>query len=86
MTLDIITSDSLAPLRHGFFGRQGGASSGIFGGLNCGYGSSDQHEAVAINRGRVAAALGLEADLDGVAHARLHVDLDHDRLEALVLR
>lgn len=62
MTLDIITSDSLAPLRHGFFGRQGGASSGIFAGLNCGYGSSDQHEAVSINRGRVAAALGLEAE------------------------
>jgi YfiH family protein len=62
MTLDIITSDALAPLRHGFFGRQGGASSGIFKGLNCGYGSSDQHEAVAINRGRVAGALDLEPE------------------------
>lgn len=52
--LDIITADSLAPLRHGFFGRAGGASSGVFAGLNCGPGSSDQHEAVRINRARVA--------------------------------
>ncbi|NCO87538.1 MAG: peptidoglycan editing factor PgeF [Rhodobacterales bacterium] len=59
MTLDIITSAALAPLRHGFFGRAGGASSGVFAGLNCGHGSSDQHEAVQINRARVAAALGV---------------------------
>ncbi|WP_281983613.1 peptidoglycan editing factor PgeF [Thalassorhabdomicrobium marinisediminis] len=67
MTLDIITSDSLAPCRHGFFTRRGGASSGVFEGLNCGTGSTDQHEAVAINRARVAQALGVEApDLMGV--------------------
>jgi YfiH family protein len=57
MTLDIITADALSPLRHGFFGRRGGASSGVFAGLNCGHGSSDQIEAVTINRGRVAVAL-----------------------------
>ncbi|MFW2544187.1 peptidoglycan editing factor PgeF [Primorskyibacter sp. 2E107] len=57
MTLEIITADSLAPLRHGFFTRRGGASSGIFSGLNCGPGSSDQSEIVAINRARVAAAM-----------------------------
>ena len=59
MTLDIITSRHLAPLRHGFFTRRGGASSGIFAGLNCGTGSSDLAEAVALNRARVAAAMGL---------------------------
>lgn len=59
MTLDIITADTLAPLRHGFFTRAGGASSGVFAGLNCGHGSSDQHEAVSINRARVASALDL---------------------------
>ncbi len=58
MTLEIITSDRLAPLRHGFFTRLGGASSGIFKGLNCGTGSSDQAEIVAINRARVAEAMG----------------------------
>lgn len=57
MTLDVITSDELAPLRHGFFGRAGGASSGVFHGLNCGLGSSDQPDAVRINRNRVADAM-----------------------------
>jgi YfiH family protein len=62
MTLDIITSAALAPLRHGFFGRAGGASSGVFQGLNCGHGSSDQTEAVTINRARVAEAMGVAPD------------------------
>ena len=56
MTMEILTHDALEPLRHGFFTRKGGASSGIFAGLNCGHGSSDQTEAVAINRERVAEA------------------------------
>lgn len=57
MTLEILTSDLLSPVRHGFFSRRGGASSGIFAGLNCGLGSSDQSEAVALNRRRVAEAM-----------------------------
>jgi YfiH family protein len=57
-TLEILTSDALAP-RHGFFTRKGGASSGIFAGLNCGTGSTDLAEAVAINRARVAEAMGV---------------------------
>lgn len=67
LTLEILTHDDLAPFRHGFFTRRGGASSGIFAGLNCGQGSSDQSEAVAVNRTRVAEALGLGVqDLIGV--------------------
>ena len=54
MTLEILTSDILGPVRHGFFTRRGGASSGVFNGLNCGFGSSDQSEIVKINRARVA--------------------------------
>ena len=57
MSLEILTSDALAPIRHGFFTRRGGASSGIFSGLNCGLGSSDQREMVEINRTRVADAM-----------------------------
>jgi polyphenol oxidase len=57
-TLEIITSDAL-DARHGFFTRKGGASSGIFAGLNCGTGSSDQTDIVAINRSRVAEAMGV---------------------------
>ena len=56
--LEILTSDAIAP-RHGFFTRKGGASSGVFAGLNCGPGSSDQSNIVAINRARVAEALDL---------------------------
>lgn len=62
MTLEIITSRLLDPARHGFFTRRGGASSGIFAGLNCGPGSSDQSEIVEINRSRVALAIGVDDD------------------------
>ncbi|SDF39240.1 peptidoglycan editing factor PgeF [Rhodobacter capsulatus] len=58
-TLDILTSPALSGVTHGFFTRKGGASSGIFAGLNCGHGSSDQTEAVALNRARVATAMGV---------------------------
>ncbi|WP_299935590.1 peptidoglycan editing factor PgeF [uncultured Pelagimonas sp.] len=61
MTLEIITSDALTPFRHGFFTRKGGASSGVFDGLNCGSGSTDQAEIVAINRARVAEAMDVNA-------------------------
>ncbi len=61
MTLEIITSDSLAPFHHGFFTRRGGASSGVYAGLNCGFGSTDQREVVATNRARVAAAMEVPA-------------------------
>jgi YfiH family protein len=67
MTLETLTHAALSPFKHGFFTRKGGASSGIFQGLNCGPGSSDQSEAVAINRERVAHALGVtSAALTGV--------------------
>ena len=62
MTLEILTADALAPLRHGFFTRKGGASSGIFKGLNCGHGSSDQTDIVTINRARVAEAMDVPHD------------------------
>lgn len=62
MTLEIITADSLTPLQHGFFTRRGGASSGVFAGLNCGPGSSDQSEIVRTNRSRVADALNVPPD------------------------
>ncbi len=59
MTLEILTSDLLTDVKHGFFTRKGGASSGVFAGLNCGQGSSDQAEIVEINRTRVAGAMGV---------------------------
>ena len=59
MSLERLTSHLLEPVPHGFFSRRGGASSGIFEGLNCGPGSSDQAEAVAMNRARVASDMGV---------------------------
>jgi copper oxidase (laccase) domain-containing protein len=61
-SLEIITSPLLGDVRHGFFTRRGGASSGIFEGLNCGGGSSDQSAIVATNRDRVARAMDVPAD------------------------
>jgi YfiH family protein len=43
---------------HGFFGRQGGVSEGIFASLNCGPGSGDVREHVIENRVRVLKTLG----------------------------
>ena len=68
MTLEILTVDELLPLRHGFFGRRGGVSSGIFAGLNCGPGSSDQRDAIITNRRLVSDAMGGAADLLLTAH------------------
>ena len=60
----MITHDSLgAPgLRHGFFTREGGVSEGRFASLNCGFGSGDDAERVAENRGRAAARLSVTPD------------------------
>lgn len=62
-TPDRLTADALSArpgIRHGFFGRRGGVSAGIYGSLNCGPGSRDDPDAVAENRARVAASLGVE--------------------------
>ncbi len=66
--LDIITSDALDGLRHGFFTRRGGVSTGIYEGLNCGTGSSDHVEAVAANRTRVAEAMRVGPDRLATVH------------------
>ena len=56
MTLDITRASALAALPHGFLGRTGGVSQGIFASLNVGLGSSDDREAVRENRARAVAA------------------------------
>jgi hypothetical protein len=54
---------SAAPgVRHGFFGREGGVSAGVFASLNTGPGSGDDPAAVGENRARIAAALGVAPD------------------------
>jgi len=58
-----VTAPALAGVRHGFLGRQGGASSGIFARLNVGLGSSDEPALVAENRRRAVAAVAPGAAL-----------------------
>lgn len=49
----------IAPgVAHGFFGQEGGVSTGLYAALNCGPGSKDAPEAVTENRLRVASELG----------------------------
>lgn len=48
-------------LSHGFFGREGGVSTGVYDSLNTGPGSNDVMEYVKENRARVAAAMGAES-------------------------
>ena len=48
-------------IAHGFFGREGGVSAGIYASLNCGLGSDDARENALENRRRAAAALGADS-------------------------
>lgn len=50
---------ALPGLRHAFFTREGGVSSGIYDSLNGGVGSNDAPDKVAENRARMAGALGV---------------------------
>ena len=52
------TANNLAGVRHGFFGRAGGISTGVYASLNAGTGSKDDPAAVVENRKRIAAAFG----------------------------
>ena len=65
MSVPVITSPLLANLpgvRHGFFTRQGGVSSGVYESLNVGVGSRDDPDAVQENRGLAAAAFGAKPE------------------------
>jgi YfiH family protein len=58
----MVNARSLAALpgiRHAFFTREGGVSEGIYASLNGGVGSNDKPAAVAENRARMAAAVGV---------------------------
>jgi polyphenol oxidase len=51
---------TLTGIRHAFFTRAGGVSSGLYASLNGGVGSQDEAGKVIENRARMAAALGVE--------------------------
>lgn len=61
----MITSDTLdkvSGVGHGFFTRQGGVSDGVYASLNCGFGSGDEPERIAVNRARAMDRLGLSGE------------------------
>lgn len=68
--LEPITAPTLAAIpgvRHGFFTRSGGVSTGLYAALNCGLGSRDDRSNVLENRRRVAQHLsGDGADARGI--------------------
>jgi purine-nucleoside/S-methyl-5'-thioadenosine phosphorylase / adenosine deaminase len=52
-----------ANVAHGFFGREGGVSGGVYASLNCGPGSNDSRAAVLENRDRAIRELSPESRL-----------------------
>ena len=95
-SLPVIESPFLAAqgMTHGFFTREGGVSKGLYATLNGGVGSDDMPEAVAENRARMAAHLGvIPAHLlvpyqthspDAVAVSAPFAPHDRPRCDALV--
>jgi polyphenol oxidase len=81
---------------HGFFGRRGGVSTGIYEGLNCGPGSHDHPANVTANRAKAAAALGVAPERlvtlyqhhspDAVTVTRPWNRADAPRADAMVTR
>lgn len=63
MSVEVIRAISLGQLPHGFLGRRGGISVGECAGLNVGFGSNDDREAIDGNRRLAVAALLPEAEL-----------------------
>lgn len=67
MSVEVIKSIILGNMPHGFLGRVGGISTGIYAGLNVGLGSDDERAAVIENRRRA-----VDAVLQGAALARVY--------------
>src|SRR5689334_2511841 len=71
----ILRSDNLTSspnIAHGFFGRGGGASTGIFASLNCGPGSGDDRASVIENRKRALATLSDGSDSKLITLFQIH--------------
>ena len=84
-------------ISHGFFGTQGGVSSGMYKTLNCGQGSKDDPDHVRQNRQVVASDLGVEVN-HLLSPYQVHsptaliveepwpLDIERPRLDALVTK
>ena len=59
----MLTSELLNSIKHGFFTRKGGASSGLYKGLNCGLGSLDTKCLIERNRLKVCIKMNIEKSM-----------------------
>jgi len=67
----ILKSDDIV---HGFFGRRGGVSTGLYDSLNCGLGTQDNADAVKENRARACEALHVKPD-NLLGLSQIHSDI-----------
>ena len=91
--VEVTRAISLGHLPHGFLGRRGGVSVGVCAGLNVGFGSNDDREAIDGNRRLAIAAILPEASLatvhqihsaDVVVADRAWVQGERPRADAMV--
>ena len=57
--IEAATLSAIKGIRHGFFTREGGFSSGLYSSLNTGLGSDDDRETVKRNRAKICGELGV---------------------------
>ncbi len=50
MSVEVLRASNLGGVPHGFLGRRGGVSTGLYAGLNVGWGSDDDRSAIVRNR------------------------------------
>ncbi|TAE34920.1 MAG: peptidoglycan editing factor PgeF [Alphaproteobacteria bacterium] len=74
MIADILCSPLLSHVRHGFFARTGGVSTGIYASLNVAYGSADERGAVQHNRDAIAQGYFQAAPLQLLTLKQIHSD------------
>ncbi|MEO9469851.1 peptidoglycan editing factor PgeF [Parasphingorhabdus sp.] len=77
--MDVVTSPLLDGAAHGFLGRDGGFSDGIYFGLNVGLGSDDDREAILKNRQRAKQTILPDSELVTLhqVHSADVVTVDH---------
>jgi hypothetical protein len=63
VSVEVVRAATLGDVPHGFLGRRGGVSTGVCAGLNVGFGSGDDRDAIAENRRRAVAAVAPGAGL-----------------------
>ncbi|MFA6116247.1 MAG: peptidoglycan editing factor PgeF [Sphingomonas sp.] len=78
MSVEVVRARALDGVAHGFLGRRGGVSTGLYAGLNVGIGSDDDTDAVAENR-----RLATEAVLPGARLLTLYQTHSADVVRAL---